>query len=171
MFMHQSTKLEIPIKSTVSVLFSTNLIFCPLMTHNDDNGTKAQLQQKMHNTFLNVIIIIIINFTCPFLKNKLIDFSDGLLNFTSAIILPQVLSLPFTYSLPITPSVSGTSWSESHLSVLRWIMSEATKGTKVRTQQLSKHQQGYHFQPGCWPHLRVNSGSVRVLLLRYRTDP
>lgn len=63
------------------------------------------------------------------------------------------------------PSLPETSWSESHLSVLRWIMSGATLGTKVRTEQLSKHGSGYQFQPGCWPHLSVNTGT------QVQTDP
>lgn len=44
-------------------------------------------------------------------------------------------------------------------------MSGATLGTKVRTEQLSKHGSGYQFQPGCWPHLSVNTGA------QVQTDP
>lgn len=95
---------------------------------------------------------------------KLSSWSDELLHYQRQTAeLQQVFSLLSSQiDYPQPPSVSGTSWSESHLSVLRWIMSGATVGTKVRTQQLSKHQSGYHFQSGCWPHLRVNRGPRSV---------
>lgn len=89
--------------------------------------------------------------------------SDAQLGFTSPM---KFFNISTDWSTSPPRSASGSSWSESHLSVLRWIMSGATVGTKVRTQQLSKHQLGYRFQSGCWPHLRVNT----VLLVTYQTD-
>lgn len=76
--------------------------------------------------------------------------------------LSRIFGLLSTDRLPTTPSVSGISWSKSHLSVLRRIMSGATVGIKVRTQQLSKHESGYHFQSGCWAHLRVHHWGIRL---------
>lgn len=100
---------------------------------------------------------------------KLSSWSDELLHYQRQTAELQVFSLLSSQiDYPQPPSVSGTSWSESHLSVLRWIMSGATVGTKVRTQQLSKHQSGYYFQSGCWPHLRVNTGPCWAL--KYQTE-
>lgn len=79
------------------------------------------------------------------------------LNFNLTMKLVKVFSLLLTDRLPTTPLCFRDFLVRKSFVSIKVDHVGSPKGTEVRTQQLSKHGSWYHFQSGCWFHLRVNT--------------